>query len=82
MLELFSSMFTAFASAAGLRIFGLAGVNMAAKDPSGLMIVWGVPIVGIVLCIVMITYEIRPPSMPSFSLGMFRRRQPQQARPA
>ncbi len=77
------AMFTAFASAAGLRVLGLAGVNMATKDPSGLMIVWGVPLAGIALCIAMITFEIRPPSMPSISLGMFRRqREAQQARPA
>lgn len=76
------SMFTAFSSAAGLRILGLAGVNMATKDPSGLLVVWGVPVVGIVLCVTMITFGIRPPSMPSFSLGMFRRkRDAQQARP-
>lgn len=72
------SMFTAFATAAGLRIVGLTGVNMAAKDPSGLVLVWGIPLLGIALCIAMISYEIRPPSMPSFSLRMFKRRRESQ----
>jgi hypothetical protein len=76
-------MFAAFGSAAGLRVLGLAGVNMSAKDPSGLFIVWGVPLVGIALCIVMIRYEIRPPSMPSLPSNPFKRsRAPQQAHAA
>lgn len=68
------SLFTAFGVAAGLRIAGLAGVNMATKDPSGLFIVWGIPIVGIGVCVLMIHYEIRPPSMPSISFNWLRRR--------
>jgi lipopolysaccharide export system permease protein len=76
------SMFAAFGAAAGLRIIGLAGVNSSAADPSGLIIVWGVPLAGIALCMAMITFGIRPPSMPSLSLSMFRRRRQAQAEAA
>ena len=31
------SLFAAFAVAAGLRVVGLAGVNMLTKDPSGVL---------------------------------------------
>jgi lipopolysaccharide export system permease protein len=68
------SVVTAFAVAASLRVVGLAGVNMATKDTSGLYIVWGVPLGGIVLALLMIHYEIRPLSLPSLSFS-FRSRQ-------
>ncbi len=71
----FQSLFTAFAVAAGLRIGGLAGVNMATKDPSGLAIVWGIPLAGILITATMIHYEIKPLSLPSISLKFFRRRE-------
>lgn len=74
------AMFTAFASATGLRVLGLAGVNMATKDPSGLMIVWGVPLAGIALCIFMISFGLRPPSIPSLSLSnIWKRRATEQS---
>jgi len=66
------SLFGAFGVGAGLRILGLTGVNMATKDPSGLLIVWGVPVIGIVTAAVMIHYEIRPPSLPGLSIPRFR----------
>jgi lipopolysaccharide export system permease protein len=63
------SLFTAFAVAASLRVVGLAGVNMLTKDASGAWVVWGVPLAGIVVTLAMIHYEIRPPSLPQFSLS-------------
>jgi lipopolysaccharide export system permease protein len=71
------SLSGAFAAAAGLRIAGLVGVNMAAKDPGvGLLIVWGVPLGGIALCAMMIHYQIRPPAFPALPANPFRRRKP------
>jgi lipopolysaccharide export system permease protein len=68
------SLFAAFAIAALLRIVGLAGVNIAVKNPAGLVLLWGVPVVGIVLAASMIHFGIRPPAPPSFSFSFFRRR--------
>lgn len=68
------SLFGAFATAAGLRILGLAGVNMATRNPAGLLIIWGVPIVGILISATMIHYQIKPLSFPAVSLNPFRRR--------
>jgi lipopolysaccharide export system permease protein len=68
------TLFGAFAVAAGLRIAGLAGVNMATKDPAGLFIVWGIPLVGILISATMIHYQIRPLSLPTISLNPFKRR--------
>lgn len=70
----FQSLLAAFAIAAGLRIVGLAGVNMAAKNVDGLVLVWGIPIVGILVSAAMLQFEIRPPSLSSLSLNWFRRR--------
>ena len=67
------SLFTAFGVAAGLRIVGLAGVNIAAKKTIGLAILWGVPVIGILVAMAMIHYEIRPLSLPSFSFRFLRR---------
>jgi lipopolysaccharide export system permease protein len=69
------SLFTAFGVAAGLRIAGLAGVNIAAKKTIGLAILWGVPVIGILVAMLMIHFEIRPLSLPSFSFRFFRRAQ-------
>jgi lipopolysaccharide export system permease protein len=74
------SLFAAFAVAAGLRVVGLAGVNMLTKDPSGAWVVWGVPLFGIAVTLAMIHYEIRPPSLPRFSLNFWGR--PKLASPA
>jgi lipopolysaccharide export system permease protein len=68
------SLFGAFAVAAGLRILGLAGVNMTTKGPLGLLIVWGVPVVGILVAAAMIHYQIRPLSLPAIPLNPFKRR--------
>jgi lipopolysaccharide export system permease protein len=67
------SLFTAFAVAAGLRTVGLAGVNMLTKSMSGAYVVWGVPLVGIAVTLAMIHYEIRPLSLPKFSLNFWGR---------
>lgn len=67
------SLFAAFAVAVGMRIIGLAGVNMAAKDDIGLALIWGVPLVGIAVCLTMIQFEIRPPSLPNLNLRPWRR---------
>ncbi len=67
------SLFTAFAVSAGLRVVGLAGVNMLTKSPSGAWIVWGVPLVGIAVTLAMVHYEIRPLSLPKISFGALRR---------
>lgn len=68
------SLFGAFAVAAGLRILGLAGVNMATMGPVGLLLVWGVPVVGILVAAAMIHYQIRPLSLPAIPLNPFKRR--------
>jgi len=67
------SLFAAFAVAAGLRVVGLAGVNMLTKSMTGAWIVWGVPLIGIAVALAMIHYEIRPPSLPKFSLNFWAR---------
>ncbi len=74
------SVAAAFTVAAGLRVAGLAAVNMATKDASALALVWGIPLAGIVLALAMIHYEIRPPSMPGLSLRLWPR--PKTAVPA
>lgn len=70
----FQSLFAAFAVAAGLRIAGLAGVNFVTKDAFGLVLVWGIPVVGILVTAAMIQFEIKPPSIPSMSLSLPKRR--------
>ncbi len=64
----FKSLFAAFAVAATLRIVGLAGVNMAAKNDMGILLLWCVPVLGILISALMIHYEIKPFSLPSFRL--------------
>jgi lipopolysaccharide export system permease protein len=67
-------LFGAFALAASLRVVGLAGVNTAAKSMTGIAMLWGVPIAGIVIAALMIHFQIRPPGLPSISLNPFKRR--------
>jgi lipopolysaccharide export system permease protein len=74
------SLFIAFSVAAGLRVVGLAGVNMLTKDISGAYVVWGVPLIGIAVTLAMIHYEIRPLSLPKISLNLWGR--PRAASPA
>ncbi|NJM34450.1 MAG: LPS export ABC transporter permease LptF [Rhodomicrobium sp.] len=68
------SLFAAFAIAAALRVAGLAGVNLAAKSAVGFILLWGIPVAGIVVAASMIQFGIRPPALPSLSLPAFRRK--------
>jgi lipopolysaccharide export system permease protein len=68
------SVFTAFAVAAALRVVGLSGVNAAAKSNGALFLIWGVPVAGILITLVMAHYQIRPLSLPSLSLPKWGRR--------
>lgn len=67
------SLFAAFGIAAALRVVGLAGVNTLTKDLSGAYVVWGVPLIGIAVTLIMIQYEIRPLSLPRLSLNFWGR---------
>ena len=67
-------LFAAFGVAAALRVVGLAGVNMAAKSMTGIAILWGVPVIGILIAALMIHFQIRPPGLPSISFNPFKRR--------
>jgi lipopolysaccharide export system permease protein len=62
------SVFTAFAAAATFRVIGLAGVNASMKSESALLVVWGVPVIGLLVMLVMAHYQIKPLSLPSLSL--------------
>jgi lipopolysaccharide export system permease protein len=70
----FQSLFAAFFVAAGLRIAGLAGVNMAVKNDFGLILVWGIPVAGILISAAMIHYEIKPLSLPAVSFEFLKRK--------
>jgi lipopolysaccharide export system permease protein len=61
------SVAAAFGACAALRVIGLAGVNMVAKNPMAIFLVWGIPVVGIILTALMVHYQIRPLSLPSLS---------------
>lgn len=67
-------LFAAFAVAAALRVVGLAGVNMASKSMTGIILLWGIPLGGILIASLMIHLQIRPPGLPSISLNPFKRR--------
>jgi lipopolysaccharide export system permease protein len=74
------NLVAAFGVSAFLRVVGLAGVNMLAKSMTGAYLVWGVPLVGIAVALAMIHFDIRPLSMPKFSLNFLLR--PKAASPA
>lgn len=61
-------LFTAFVVATVLRVIGLASANMAVQTPAALALVWGIPLAGILVTAVMAHFEIKPMSLPSFSL--------------
>jgi len=65
-------LFTAFTAATLLRVMGLAATNMVAKTPAAALLVWGIPVIGICVTIVMAHYEIKPLSLPSFSFNFGR----------
>lgn len=63
-------LLTAFSTAALCRILGIAGMNLVGKNDWALGIVYGVPAVGSAVCLVMLRYNIYPPtlSIPSIRL--------------
>jgi lipopolysaccharide export system permease protein len=63
-------VFTAFAVATFLRVLGLTAANMAAKSNVGVLMIWGIPVLGIALTTVMAHFEIRGLTLPSFSFSL------------
>lgn len=61
------SVAAAFGACAALRVVGLAGVNMIAKNSMAIFLVWGIPVGGIIIAALMVHYQIRPLSLPSLS---------------
>jgi lipopolysaccharide export system permease protein len=59
------SVAAAFGVCAALRVIGLAGVNMIAKNSMAIFLVWGIPVGGIIIAALMVHYQIRPLSLPS-----------------
>jgi lipopolysaccharide export system permease protein len=72
-------LFTAFTVATVLRVISLAAVNMAAKTPAAVLIIWGIPVIGIMVTVAMAHYEIKPMSLPSISLKSLRPPRPARA---
>lgn len=72
-------LFTAFAAATILRVAGLAATNMVVKNPAAVLIVWGIPVVGIVVTLLMAHYGVKPPTLPSMSFNIRLWRTSQQA---
>lgn len=68
------AIFIAFAVCAALRVVSLTGVNMLAKNGAALVVVWGVPVIGIIGATLMAHYQIRPLSLPSLSLPAWLRK--------
>ncbi len=63
-------LFTGFAVATFLRMAGLSAVNMAAKSTGAIVVIWAIPIVGILITALMAHFEIKPVSLPSFSFRL------------
>jgi lipopolysaccharide export system permease protein len=70
---------TAFVLAMVLRVIGLSATNAAAQTPSAALLVWGIPVGGIVLTALMAHFEIKPMALPSLSLPSWLRRPARQA---
>jgi lipopolysaccharide export system permease protein len=68
-------LFTAFAVGALFRIFGIAAVNLAAKQTWAVFALYGVPVAGILLCVLMFSLNKQPPALalPAIRLGAFGR---------
>lgn len=62
-------LFTAFAAATVLRMIGLTAVNMTAKTPEAAVLIWAIPVGGIVVTTLMAHFEIRPATLPSFTFS-------------
>jgi lipopolysaccharide export system permease protein len=63
-------LFTAFAVATVLRVVGLAAVNMGAKSPGAIAVIWGIPLLGLAITALMAHFEIKPAALPSFSFRL------------
>jgi lipopolysaccharide export system permease protein len=59
---------TGFVAATLLRVLGLVVTNMAVQTPSAVFLIWGIPLGGIALTAIMVHYEIKPMTLPSWSL--------------
>jgi lipopolysaccharide export system permease protein len=59
---------TGFVAAILLRVLGLVMTNMAVQTPNAVFLIWGIPLGGIVLTAIMVHYEIKPMTLPSWSL--------------
>lgn len=70
------SLFAAFAVAAALRTLGLVGVNMLVKSSPAVFIVWGVPVAGLVITVIMAHFQIKPLALPSFQMPFRMRAKP------
>jgi lipopolysaccharide export system permease protein len=82
-----SFLFTAFVIGAAIRIAGIAGVNIVGKKLWGLSLIYGLPALGIVVSLLLLTFNIQAPALalpsirlplPSFFFG----RKAQVARPS
>ena len=72
-------LFTGFAVATFLRVLGLVASNMAANSHLGVVLIWAIPLTGIVVTTVMAHFEIKPLALPSFSFSLPWRRASQPA---
>jgi lipopolysaccharide export system permease protein len=58
-----ADLFGAFAVAAACRVVGIAGTNLAGKHLWALSLVYGVPLAGIIICFIMLRFNLHPPSI-------------------
>ena len=72
-------LFTGFGVATLLRVLGLVATNMAAQNPAGVVLIWAIPLTGIVATAIMAHYEIKPVALPSISFRLPWRSTPRQA---
>lgn len=58
-----SILFAAFVTGAIIRIAGIAGVNLVGKQPWALSLIYGLPLAGMAVALIMLKYNIQPPSL-------------------
>jgi lipopolysaccharide export system permease protein len=58
-----SLLFTAFVIGAAIRIAGIAGVNIVGKKLWGLSLIYGLPALGIVISLLLLSLNISPPAI-------------------
>jgi lipopolysaccharide export system permease protein len=63
-------LFTAFAIATVLRMIGLAAVNMTAKTPDVAILIWAIPVGGIIVTTLMAHFEIKPAALPLLTFSL------------